>query len=171
MRILHLLVNHLSWLKIICPAFRKGIASSMAGCCALVQVRSCFCFLQRWSWTKTSTWHHSSFQVQPNSAVSLIINFRSWCPFLPNHAAALIWLLLGKQDPVSGQRLQKTHEQHWSYSKYSATTAFSWMEKRVLVPPILQTHVLSCYWDSPAPHLLPLLAVSSTIWRMDLSRI
>ena len=88
MRVLHLLVNHLSWLEIISSGLRKGIARSMAGCCALVQIKLSFYFLQRWNWTKTPTWHHS-FQVQLNSAVSLITNFRSSCPLLPNHSAAL----------------------------------------------------------------------------------
>lgn len=151
MRILHLLVNHLSWLEIIYSGLRQGIASSMAGCRALlVQINSCFSFLQRWNWTKTPTRHHSSFRARLHPAVSLMTNFSSWCPLLPNGAGAAVWLPLGKQDPVSGRWLQKAHEQHRSYGKYSATAASSLMDARILVPLILQTRVSSCSCDSPS---------------------
>lgn len=51
--------------------FRKGIASSMTGFCGLIQVKSCFCFLQRWEWTEIPAWHHPFFQGQLRPAAGL----------------------------------------------------------------------------------------------------
>lgn len=108
MRILHLLVNHLSWLESIDSGLRMGIASGMTGCCVLAQKKSRFYFLQRWNWIKTPTWHHSAFKSSLNLlwAWSQTSDLGIHC-CLTNWASASIWLFLGKHNPVCGRCLQK----------------------------------------------------------------
>lgn len=87
---------------------RKGIASSMAGCCVLVRKKSRFYLLQRQNWIKPPNWHHSAFKSSLNLlwAWSETSDHGIHC-CLTNWASASIWLLLGKHNPVSGRCLQK----------------------------------------------------------------